>query len=391
MKVKAVQWTARKRQDGSSQIVLYVYAKSQKKYYSTGIHVQPENWSASNELVIGLPKFIKNSYNAAIEIQKLNYIKKLSEGIPADQMEATTPKEHRSLLEFLNLYIKEMEMGMHDIKPNTIGTYRSTRTRLYQFCEDQNINDLSFDDLDLDWYRQYFTWVKENKFGIHGFNKAVKNIKKVLKVAHQRDLHENLIYQHPEFKKLHRTSEQIYLTTSEIQKIEELDLSTMEHLDRERDRFLISYYFVMRWEDSTLINKEAIIENCGLNYSYTSKKTGIDCIVPVSKSARTILHKRKFNFGKDTNQKANVKIKEVGMLAGITQMIEQNGVKAPKFKFITTHTARRSAATNLYLEGMDLETIARVGGWKKLETLKTYLKASGMEVARNARKFDFFR
>ena len=79
------------------------------------------------------------------------------------------------------------------------------------------------------------------------------------------------------------------------------------------------------------------------------------------------------------------------MLAGVTDFVTENKVKAPKFKFVTTHTARRSAATNLYLEGADLETIARLGGWKKLETLKIYLKASGLDISQNAKKLDFFK
>jgi site-specific recombinase XerD len=113
--------------------------------------------------------------------------------------------------------------------------------------------------------------------------------------------------------------------------------------------------------------------------------------VPISSAAKALLKRRNYQFDVDSNQKANQKIKEVCMLAGVTQLVQQNGVKAPKYKFVTTHTARRSAATNLYLEGMDLETIARIGGWKKLETLKLYLRASGMEVAQNAKKFKFFR
>ncbi|HMQ59190.1 MAG TPA: tyrosine-type recombinase/integrase [Flavilitoribacter sp.] len=35
----------------------------------------------------------------------------------------------------------------------------------------------------------------------------------------------------------------------------------------------------------------------------------------------------------------------------------------PKWSFVTTHTARRSAATNLYLQGVSLKMIAELGGW----------------------------
>jgi site-specific recombinase XerD len=78
-------------------------------------------------------------------------------------------------------------------------------------------------------------------------------------------------------------------------------------------------------------------------------------------------------------------------MAGITKPINQGNQQAPKFKFVTSHTARRSAATNLYLAGMDLETLAKLGGWADLQMLRRYLRASGLEVSQNAKKFDFFK
>ena len=391
MKVKAIHWTARKSKDGTAQVMIYVYAQGKKKYYGTGIKVLPKNWSASKQKVIGLPQYMKDSYNTVIERKKIEYLQKLSEDVPADQMEDKIHEKGGSALSFLNLYIQELETGLHNISPSTVVTYRSVRTRLNEYLKDRGLKDLSFAEVNLDWYRDYYAWVKDKDYGIHSFDKAIKILKKILRIAHERGLHDNLIYQHSEFRRFKETGDQIYLTEAEIQQIETVELTGMEHLARERDRFLISYYFIMRWEDSTRINKEAIIDHQGLNYGYTSQKTHVKCIVPVSSRAQAILERRNYDLGNDTNQKANDKIKEVAMLAGITQVMEQNGVKAPKYKFITTHTARRSAATNLYLQGVDLETIARLGGWKKLETLKTYLKASGLEVAQNAKKFDFFK
>lgn len=390
MNVKATLWTSVKRKNGSSQVRIYVYAKGKKKYYGTGINLNPENWSESKQKVIGLPKYLKDNYNALIESMKITYIQKLTRGVPADQMESKDSNAE-SLIAFLNQYIVEMESGLHNINKSTIQSYNSVKTRLNQFMKWKNINDLKFDEITMDWYREYFSWVKENQFGIHSFDKAIKVLKRIMKVAQERELHDNTVYLKSGFRRHKTTTDKIYISPEEIEMIEQVDLKGMDHLARERDRFLISYYFVMRWEDSTLINRESVVEHFGLNYSYVAKKTGIKCIVPISQKAKAILEARNYDLGNDSNQKANFKIKEVGMLAGLTQTVNQNGIRAPKYKFITTHTARRSAATNLYLEGMDLETIARVGGWKKLQTLKIYLKASGLEVAQNAKKFDFFK
>jgi site-specific recombinase XerD len=392
MKVKAVLWTARMSQNGTAQVMIYVYKEKKKKYYGTGIKVKPDNWSEAKEKVIGLPQYVKDSYNAAIETKKSSYLKKLAAGIPANQMDEAMEEEAASLLAFLKQYIREIKMGVHNINKNTAKNYQSVLTRLMQYTGYKGFSDLTFDDITMDWYREYYEWSNEMNLGVSSFDKVIKIVKKIMRIAQERSLHDNEIYKNTQFsRKRKKKGDKVFLNIQEIEKIESLDLTTMEHLARERDRFLISYYFLMRWEDSTLINETAIIENCGLNYTYIARKTGIECTVPISSAAKALLQRRNYQFDADSNQKANKKIKEICMLAGITQQVQQNGVKAPKFKFVTTHTARRSAATNLYLEGMDLETIARIGGWKQLQTLKLYLRASGMEVAQNAKKFKFFR
>ncbi|WP_373548584.1 hypothetical protein [Haliscomenobacter sp.] len=50
---------------------------------------------------------------------------------------------------------------------------------------------------------------------------------------------------------------------------------------------------------------------------------------------------------KTTNAEANRKIKQIASMAGITTPATENGVTAPKWTFVRTHTARRSAVTNL--------------------------------------------
>ena len=55
------------------------------------------------------------------------------------------------------------------------------------------------------------------------------------------------------------------------------------------------------------------------------------------------------------------------------------------------HTARGSAATNLAMQGVPLDFIARLGGWNNMDTLKKYVLASGMDVAMVAAEYKFFR
>jgi integrase len=90
------------------------------------------------------------------------------------------------------------------------------------------------------------------------------------------------------------------------------------------------------------------------------------------------------------SQNTNRKIKSIGQLAGIDELVEDSGRSGPKYHFLTTHTARRSAATNLYIQKADTMAIMRLGGWKSLQTLKRYLLASNLEVAKMTADLAFF-
>lgn len=88
----------------------------------------------------------------------------------------------------------------------------------------------------------------------------------------------------------------------------------------------------------------------------------------------------------------------MGKLAGIdtpTAVNVQRGNMVtshtrPKFELITTHTARRSFATNLYLQGMDITNISKILGHATITQTQTYLKVSNEEAAKRAAKHPFF-
>lgn len=104
-----------------------------------------------------------------------------------------------------------------------------------------------------------------------------------------------------------------------------------------------------------------------------------------------LLEKRDFNLSGDTNQEANRKLKTIATLAGISTLVQEGEHSGPKSLFVTTHTARRSAATNLALQGVNLKIISDLGGWEDVQTLRTYLRASGIESAVVAKDLEFFR
>ena len=89
-------------------------------------------------------------------------------------------------------------------------------------------------------------------------------------------------------------------------------------------------------------------------------------------------------------QSINSCIKEVAKAAGIDEPVSVEttvgGVMRmetrPKYAMVQSHTARRTAATLMYLAGMDVFNICAVTGHSSIAMLKKYIKADGIDRAR---------
>lgn len=126
------------------------------------------------------------------------------------------------------------------------------------------------------------------------------------------------------------------------------------------------------------------INNCDIDtgtLSYVPKKTpGIIVTVPVDErlKLRELLADK---YRRPCcNDVFNTIIRRISKECRIDTMctIRRRGedVTAPKYELISSHTARRSFATNLYLAGVSIEDIALLmGHGKNIETTKRYICA----------------
>ena len=63
----------------------------------------------------------------------------------------------------------------------------------------------------------------------------------------------------------------------------------------------------------------------------------------------------------------------------------------PKYKFICTHTARRSFCTNAYYSGMPPHDIMAISGHKKEDVFYNYIKVSKQENALRISNYTFLQ
>lgn len=390
MRAQIILWSYKPRKDGTCNIKIYVGYEKEKKYFKTKFHVLPVEFDSKKGIVKKIhPNHIR--INAALQAERKRILDHL---IEFGDLRTLGEHKKESFIDFLTDYRNEIKNGFTRLKPSTAKNYSSLITKINQYRYSKKIKDLYFDDITMDFYASFKKFLLEDgNCGMAGFGKHIKVIKTIMRISQELGLHKNEAYKSRLFHRPHnRSTSKIFLTEDEIQEIEKLDLSSEPSLDKERDRFLISYYFLMRYDDSRKIKKQNIFEKSGQKYlRYKQDKTGRECIVPVKNNALKILRKREFHLNLGSNQQSNRDIKIICATAGINQIVKQGDQEGQKWKFVTTHTARRSAATNLALQNVSIKIIADLGGWLDIDTLRTYLRSSGLDSAIVAKDLDFFQ
>jgi integrase len=129
----------------------------------------------------------------------------------------------------------------------------------------------------------------------------------------------------------------------------------------------------------------------GNNIEIETKKTRESVLIPMHPVVKQIFEKQEGKLPKPlTNQKMNEYLKEIGqMIEGLNtktfKTITQGGfektTQIEKYKRITTHTARRSFASNLYLRGTPVLTIMKITTHKTEKSFHQYIKINSEEHA----------
>lgn len=131
-----------------------------------------------------------------------------------------------------------------------------------------------------------------------------------------------------------------------------------------------------------------------------TKKTKQQVIIPMHPFLKAIRKKYKESSttqskrGK-SNTTINKHLKELGRLANINSpIIQRNSIKGEtikrKYELITTHTARRSFATNAFLAGIPPLSIMKITGHKTERAFMRYIKISQQDNANKLASHPFF-
>lgn len=165
----------------------------------------------------------------------------------------------------------------------------------------------------------------------------------------------------------------VYLTEEEIQKLIYYTPKNQREL-YVRNLFVVCAFVGTRHSDAINLNESNFV---GDNLQYVSIKTKIHTIVPLKPIVRQyILNRPQLEIDDTTYNKI---IRRIAKKCGITDKVkvfkageEREGEKCD---FISSHSARRSFASNLYLRGVDLYTISKMLGHSSVKTTENYVCA----------------
>ncbi|GAB2784490.1 site-specific integrase [Rhabdobacter roseus] len=315
-------------------------------------------------------------------------------------------ENQESLFQFVTRYIEECRDGKRLISrknrkynPNSLKHHTTTLHNLEEFQRFTG-RGINFSNIDVAFHRSFVEWLtNEKKYAQNTIGNQIKNLKSWLTAAHKEGLHQNRAHEGEEFNKPSEETASVYLNDKELDLIYHLSLSENKRLDKVRDLFLIGCYTGLRFSDFSQLKPENITHG-GRILSVTTQKTGSRVFVPMTPKVTAILEKHSFDPPRAmSNQKMNDYLKELAKLAGLTERVEVTITKAgrritkyvEKFKLISTHTARRSFATNAYLAGVPTIDIMKITGHKTETAFMKYIKVSGEETAIRMLEHDHFR
>lgn len=365
--------------------------------------------------------FIQTCITNRIQIDKQALIKHLEDNVLKSNRTIDKGPKHTKnsktgpivndpnyILEFTSQFVKSITNGTRTIQTGknikerysegTIKTYRNFQGTWNDFEKEtgirfkwSHINKQFYDDLN-----QYLNH-KEYKKNTSG--KIIKSFKVIAQAALDDNIHQNTEFRKPYFKTLTAKVDNIYLTLDELGYLENVDQFINDTWEKSRDIFLLGCYTALRFSDLKRINKGHIQSTItGFKLNIITQKTKEKVIIPLKPEAYSILEKYNFKPPKIEEQTVNRLIKEIAKNSGISSLIEQREtiggqtkiLTTQKYNLITTHTGRRTGATQMYLAKIDPIQIMKITGHTSESNFMKYICISKEEAAELMAENEFF-
>lgn len=309
------------------------------------------------------------------------------------------------LLEALVEDIKNKKILTLKNKPYKENSFQAGRTALVNFKDFLSDEPLYINDFTVNLLKEFGVFMSKKGLSM---NSITNNVKSLITIVDRLIIERRLIvdkdFKVPTINIPKEITTAVFTSETEIDLLANIDLSPIEKLCRVRDVYIIQSYTGLRFSDMLKVIKSPRSyykeQDGAAFFVIKSTKTEQDLFIPLKKIVVNILVRRNFKFGKPfTLHYYNKCLKELCKTAGINETIvkyitiggERKEIHLEKWKMISSHTARRSFATNAYLKGVPTSFIRKITGHTTEESLLRYIRANNHEIALKFKEYNFFK
>lgn len=293
-----------------------------------------------------------------------------------DRLEAKSSNNLQYIKQYIVHFIRSITNGSKTIQygPNykkrySYSTIKNYKGFLTQWIEFEKVRNTRFmwEDINQVLYDDFTQFFRSKNYTQDTTGRMIKHLKVIIQSALIDKLHNTKEHREPYFKTLSSKIDNIALTEEEVSRLENLNLKDQPGYEKARDIFLMGCYTALRFSDLKRMKPEYIH---GDQIDMPTQKTKKRVIIPIGPKLKKILTKYDFHAPKIEEQKVNQYIKLIAEKAGITDsqhIVETragltNELHFKRYELITTHTARRTAATNMYLSKILPKFIMEITG-----------------------------
>ncbi|WP_405399325.1 tyrosine-type recombinase/integrase [Maribacter sp. Asnod2-G09] len=284
---------------------------------------------------------------------------------------------------FISSFDEFIDLGKLTKAERTVKSY-TTAKNFYEEFEAYTGYTLRFETITNEFFeklQEYCFTVKNTKNNY--FARLVTTLKTFMKWALERDYHSNISFL--KFKAPEEEIEVIYLTYEELMSLYNFKFDS-DSFSRTRDMYCFACFTGLRFSDIRNLKTSNVYEN-EIKFNIQKTKT-VDHTIPLNSFAKAILDKYKGTLNEPlpviSSQKFNKKIKkvcekvEINTQTTTTRFVGSRKIEhtQPKWKLITSHTARKTFVTNSLILGMKIPVLKSITGHKKEQSFRRYVNIS---------------
>jgi hypothetical protein len=330
-------------------------------------------------------------------------------------------EQEKDVIHFYNRFFAGISGGtiLHKGRPYSISSIRIWKTFGGLLKDFRRLHYFNFDTINIETSDKFISYLRKRGFMEKTVNKNVICFRKLCNYAATIGLNTNgaslKAWSETTIKEDEKRKE-IYLPSDVIQSLFDMKLTGIREIVR--DIFFVGCVSCLRFSDFSRLNASCFkhTDKGNLIIDLTQRKTGEGVVIPVLNDNLTkVMEKYNYNLPVVTEQVLNKNIKEIckDLSRSVPSLSKEeitvltfnenrkehsyqmthngeplfmrdsngNAIKY-RWELVSSHTARRSGITNLYLTGkLNTYEMMSISGHQSLKVFKDYIKLSKYEQA----------